>query len=191
MAQPPFRVVAFSGSLRHASTNSGLIRLAMRVAPPELSIVLVDWVRELPWMNPDLEADLPPVVQRWHDSVRAADALLIGMPEYNYGPTALAKNALDWLTRPLAERPINGKVIAFLSSGGRSGGGRSQDAMTEILTRLGATVVQEPPVRLALAAERFDEHGDTDDPEIVAVVRAKLAALLDTLQVSPEQAARS
>jgi NAD(P)H-dependent FMN reductase len=173
--------VAFSGSLRHASTNSGLVRLAARIAPPELSFTILDWVKDLPWVNPDLEGDLPPVVQRWHDTVRSSDALVIGMPEYNFGPTALAKNALDWLTRPPAARPIAGTTIAFLSSGGRSGGGRSQDAVTQILTLLGATIVVDPPVRLALVADRFDEHGDTSDPEIVEMVGAKLAALVESL----------
>jgi chromate reductase len=182
---PRYSAVAFSGSLRAASTNSGLVRLAARVSPPELSITIVDVVRDLPWMNPDLEVDPPPAVRQWHDAVRAADALVVGMPEYNFGPTGVAKNALDWLTRPAADRPINGKVLAFLSSAGRSGGSRSQDAVTQILTLHGATVVEEPPVRLALAADRFDAHGDTDDPEIVELVRAKLTAVVHALDHRP------
>ena len=96
----PYRVIAFSGSVRSASTNSGLVRLAQRVAPPELEVEILDWLDELPWVNPDLEGAPPPVVQRWWDTVRAADALVVGLPEYNLGIAPMAKNALDWATRP-------------------------------------------------------------------------------------------
>ena len=48
--------------------------------------------------------------------------------------------------------------MAFLSSGGRSGGARSQENLTTILGFMGATMVAEPPVQLALVADRFDEE---------------------------------
>jgi hypothetical protein len=41
-------------------------------------------------------------------------------------------------------------------------------------------------VRLALAQDRFDQHGDTDDPEIVDAVRAKLQAVLEALRARDE-----
>lgn len=178
----PYRVIAFSGSLRAASTNSGLVRLAQRLAPPDLHVEIIDWVDQLPWVNPDLETSPPETVQRWWDTLRGADALLVGLPEYNWGIAPLAKNALDWATRPPSDRAIAGTVVAFMSSAGRSGGEHAQSNMGMILGFLGATVVVEPPVRLALAQERFDEHGDTDHPEVVEAVRAKLQAVLEALQ---------
>ena len=102
----PYRVIAFSGSLRRGSTNTALILMAKRLAPEELQIDIVDWVDELPWMNPDLEADPPEPVRRWWDTLRAADGLLVGMPEYNFSPTPLAKNAIDWATRPPDDRAV-------------------------------------------------------------------------------------
>jgi hypothetical protein len=54
--------------------------------------------------------------------------------------------------------------------------------MGMILGFLGATVVVEPPVRLALLQERFDANGDTDDPEITEAVRAKLQAVVEALR---------
>jgi len=182
----PYRVIAFSGSLRAASTNSGLIRLAQRVAPPELRVEVLDWVDQLPWVNPDLETDPPAPVQRWWDELRAADALIVGVPEYNWGIAPMAKNALDWATRPPTDRAIAGKVVAFMSSASRSGGEHAQTNMGMILGLLGATMVVEPPVRLALLQERFDANGDTDDPEITEAVRAKLHAVLDALRARDE-----
>lgn len=177
-----FRALAFSGSLRVGSSNTALVLMAQRLAPPELSIEMVPWVTELPWMNPDLESDPPEPVQRWWEALRGADALIVGMPEYNFGPTALAKNALDWATRPPHDRAINGKVVAFLSSAGRSGGENSQTNIGRILGYLGATVVEEPHVRLSGVVDRINPDGTTDDPDIEAAVAAKLAAVVAALQ---------
>jgi chromate reductase, NAD(P)H dehydrogenase (quinone) len=178
---PRYRAIAFSGSLRNGSTNTALVRLAQRMAPPELSIEIIEWVDQLPWMNPDLEAEPPEVVQRWWDTLRGADALIVGMPEYNFNPTPLAKNALDWATRPPHDRAILAKVVAFLSSGGRSGGANAQGPISTILGYLGATVVVDPPVQLALIGERIGPDGTTDDAEIMDAVAAKLAAVVAAL----------
>jgi chromate reductase len=178
----PYRVIAFSGSLRHGSTNTGLVRLAQRIAPPELQIEIIDWVDQLPWMNPDLESDPPEIVQRWWQALRDADALLVGMPEYNFSPTALAKNALDWATRPPDDRAIKDTVVALLGSGGRSGAARAQENLHVILGFMGAIVVIEPLVQLALVQPKFDADGDTDDPEIIDAVAAKLSAVVEALQ---------
>lgn len=176
-----FRAIAISGSLRAGSSNTALVRLAERIAPPELPITMIDWIDQLPWMNPDLEADPPEVVLRWWQELRTADALIVGMPEYNFTPTALAKNAIDWATRPPDDRAIAGTVVAFLSSAGRGGGARSQASVTEILGYMGAIVVSDPPVQLKSIADRISPDGLTEDREIVDAVAAKLAAVVDTL----------
>jgi len=132
-------------------------------------------------MNPDLETDPPEIVLRWWAALRGADALIIGMPEYNATPTALAKNAIDWATRPPSDRAIAGTAVAFLSAAGRSGGKNSQESVTLLLGFMGATVVEEPQVRLSLIGDRIDADGNTDDPLIIDAVAAKLRALVDAL----------
>lgn len=181
MTSQPFRAIAFSGSLRKGSTNTALIHLAQRISPPELTIEIIDWVDQLPWMNPDLETDPPEVVQRWWAALRGADALIVGMPEYNATPTALAKNAIDWATRPPSDRAIAGTVVAFLSAAGRSGGRNSQSSVTPVLGYMGATIIEEPEVRLSMVGDRVDAEGNTDDPEIIDAVAAKLRAVVDAL----------
>jgi len=181
MSSPTYVAIAFSGSLRHGSVNTGLVRLAQRLAPPQLTIEIIDWVDQLPWMNPDLETDPPEIVTRWWAALRAAHALIIGMPEYNATPTALAKNAIDWATRPPHDRAIAGTAVAFLSAAGRSGGKNSQDSVTLLLGFMGATVVEEPQVRLSLVGDRLDADGHTDDPEILDAVAGKLRAVVDAL----------
>ena len=182
----PYRVVAFSGSLRRGSTNTALVLMAKRLAPKELQINIVDWVDQLPWMNPDLEADPPEPVRRWWNTLRAADALLVGMPEYNWSPTPLAKNAIDWATRPPDDRAIGHMVVAFISSSGRSGGQHSQANLTTILGYLAATVVVEPPVQLIRINDRINPDGTSDDLEIEAAVRGKLEAMVAALDARGE-----
>ena len=44
-------------------------------------------------------AERPAAVQRLMDQARAADALVLACPEYNYSIAPALKNALDWLSR--------------------------------------------------------------------------------------------
>ena len=56
-----FSGLAFSGSLRADSANTGLVRLAAELAPAELHLDVTTIPATLPFYNPDLEAELPPV----------------------------------------------------------------------------------------------------------------------------------
>ncbi len=185
MSAESFRVVAFSGSLRSGSSNTGLIRMAARLAPPELNIEFLEGIGDLPFYNPDLEDNLPELVTRWRDAVNSARGLLIGMPEYNFGPSGVAKNAIDWLTRPFAARALQGKHLAMLTSAGKGGGAQVQGGVGHILGLLGNTVVADPLVQIALGGERIHGDGTTDDRDIEALVSAKMSALLLSLQGAP------
>lgn len=173
----PSRAIAFSGSLRAGSSNTALIHLAARVAPASLQVAIVDWVDRLPFYNPDLETDVPEVVRRWRQAVVDADALIIGLPEYNFGASAVAKNAIDWLTRPLPDYPLKGKVVALLTSAGKGGGAQVQLSLGSILGLLGNEVVDEPVVQIARGVTRLSAEGAFDDPEIVDLVTQRMAGV--------------
>lgn len=181
-----FTAVAFSGSLRAQSSNTGLVRMAARLAPAGLKIDVVDdIVHSMPFYNADFEDDPPIEVVRWREALAGADALIMGLPEYNFLPSATAKNAVDWVSRPYGKHIMKGKVIALLTSGGKGGGAKTQAALGPILGLLGNTVVDEPPVLIALGADTISVDGSTTDPEIEAKVAAKLAAVLDALRNPP------
>ena len=64
-------------------------------------------------------------------------------------------------------------------------GGNAIDAAVALIAEHAselAAVVIEPLVQLALVREKFDADGYTDDPDIVAAVAAKLAAVVEALQ---------
>ena len=64
-------LLAVSGSLRAASANTGLVRMAARLAPASLSVTVRDGIDRLPFYNADLDtpATLPDVCSAWRDDV--------------------------------------------------------------------------------------------------------------------------
>src|SRR4051812_43981763 len=78
--------------------------------------------------------------RRWSAIVDAADGFIAVTPEYNYGMPATLKNALDYLNREWAWKPIG-----FVSYGNTSAGTRSVQHAKQVVTTLrmmplGATV---------------------------------------------------
>src|ERR1700756_2876070 len=56
------------------------------------------------------------VVQRWTAAIAASDGFVFVTPEYNYGPSAVLKNAIDWVYPEW-----NRKAAAFVSYGSAMG----------------------------------------------------------------------
>jgi len=91
-------ILAISGSLRAASTNSALIAALARNAPPGCRVTLHDRLGHLPIFNPDEEAErTPQAASALIDAVTRADGVIISCPEYAHGVPGGLKNALDWL----------------------------------------------------------------------------------------------
>jgi NAD(P)H-dependent FMN reductase len=182
-------LLAVSGSLRAGSANTGLVRMAARVAPDSLAVTVRDGIDLLPYYNADVDtpATVPDVCTAWRHDVAAADALFLAVPEYNYGPSGVIKNAIDWLTRPLGEHAIRGKVIAVVTSAGRGGGSHVQPPLVEILGLLGNTMVTEPAIMVATGNDRISSDGTTTDPEIEALVRARLDGIVAALSQQPQR----
>jgi NAD(P)H-dependent FMN reductase len=76
------------------------------------------------------------VVSRWTAEIGAADGFIIVTPEYNYGPPAVLKNAIDWVYPEW-----NRKAAAFVSYGSAMGARAIQQL------RLTAIEVQLAPIR--------------------------------------------
>ncbi|HWS34361.1 MAG TPA: bifunctional NAD(P)H-dependent oxidoreductase/GNAT family N-acetyltransferase [Actinoplanes sp.] len=100
--------------------------------------------------------------RRWSAMVAAADGFVAVTPEYNYGMPAALKNALDYLSREWAWKPIG-----FVSYGHTSAGTRAVQHAKQVVTTLrmvplGATVairIGSPPdpARAAAAVGLLDE----------------------------------
>ncbi len=111
------RLLAISGSLRAASTNTALLQALARHALPRAQVTIYDGLGSLPIFSPDIEgAQTPPAVVAFATAVGAADGLVIACPEYVHALPGGFKNALDWLV-PRYE--LIGKPIALLHASSR------------------------------------------------------------------------
>ena len=151
--------------------------MAQRLAPDSVTFRFWDRLGELPYYNEDLESDPPVIVREWRDAVSSADAVFIAAPEYNFGPTGVLKNAIDWVTRPLGQHALRSKTISIVSSAGSTGGAHMIEQLSGILTLLGNTMVSEPVVQIAKGAERISADGTTSDPEIENLINQRLVKL--------------
>jgi chromate reductase len=160
------KVLGFTGSLRKGSYNAAALREAAELAPAGVSVEIFDRIGEFPLYNEDVKAQgFPPVVQEFREKIRAADALLIVTPEYNYSMSGVLKNAIDWASRP-PDQPFNDKCVAIMSaSQGVFGGARAQYHLRQSLVFLNAYFVNKPEVMIGTAQQKFDAAGKlTDDP---------------------------
>ena len=97
-------ILGVSGSLRHGSHNTALLRVAARVLPAGVELARFDGLAAIPPFDEDHESEPAPASALAGSEARSrpADALLIATPEYNASIPGQLKNALDWASRPLA-----------------------------------------------------------------------------------------
>jgi chromate reductase len=172
------RVLGISGSLRKGSFNAAALHAARELAPAGLEIEEYQGLGNLPLYNEDVRAQgFPPAVQDLRDRIKAADALLIVTPEYNYSVPGVLKNAIDWASRP-PEQPFDGKPIAIMgASPGALGTARAQYHLRQTFVFLNGHVLNKPEVMISQAATRFDAEGRLTDEATRGFVQALLVSL--------------
>ncbi len=72
------KIVAISGSLRAASSNTALVRAVIASAPDGVEAVLYEALASLPHYSPELDGDAAPApVQDFRTFMASADGVLI------------------------------------------------------------------------------------------------------------------
>lgn len=176
-----FTVLGICGSLRSGSYNRMLLSAARDLAPPEVAIEEFAGLREIPPYDDDerVGQGYPPPVAELRRRIVLADALLIATPEYNFGPSGVLKNAIDWVSRPPLESPLRQKPIAVMgASTGRMGTVRAQLALRQNLGYLESYVLLKPEVLVSDAAAAFDERGRLIDEKVRELVERLVAGLV-------------
>jgi NAD(P)H-dependent FMN reductase len=162
-------ILGFSGSLRRGSFNTSLLRVAAELAPAGTTIEIGS-IAEFPLYNADVEAaGVPAPVRALKDKLAAADGLLIATPEYNNSIPGVAKNAIDWLSRPPADVPrlFRNKAVAIMgATPGQGGTILSQAAWLPVLATLGTSPWFGGRVRVSGAAKVFDANGTLIDDAV-------------------------
>jgi chromate reductase, NAD(P)H dehydrogenase (quinone) len=175
---PSLNVLGFAGSLRKGSFNRMLLRAAVELAPPGVTIDTFE-LDAIPLYNGDVEAQGDPEpVAEWKDAIRRADAILVATPEYNYGVPGVLKNAIDWASRPPGKAVLNGKPAAIMgASPGGFGTTRAQLQLRQAFVFTQTLAVPQPEVLVAKAHEKFDADGRLTDEPTRRFVRLLLEAL--------------
>src|SRR4051794_28031919 len=162
------RVLGISGSLRRDSHNTALLRHAGQLFEAEgAEFQIYDGLRDIPPYDEDDDVENgPEAVARLRAAVAEADAVFFTTPEYNSSIPGALKNAIDWVSRPLASNPLRNKHVAVIgASTGMFGAVWAQAELRKVLSATGARVV-EGEVAVGHAQTRFDEDGRLADHDI-------------------------
>jgi chromate reductase len=173
----PITILGFAGSLRKGSYNKGLLRAAATLVPNGAELEIFD-IEGIPPFNQDYEKQPPEKVKEFKAKIRAADALLIAAPEYNYSVSGVLKNAIDWASRPHDDNAFEDKPVAIMSaSTGMLGGARVQYHLRQVFVTLDMHALNWPEVMVSQAKNKFDENGNLKDEE----TKKRIAELLESL----------
>lgn len=103
-----------------------------------------------PQYNPDRKPE--PAVKKWLDKIAEADAYVFVTPEYNRSPSAVLKNAVDYVAYEFEKKPI--ALVAHGSTGGAQAVGHLRGIIA------GALSFSVP--RATYFSDRVAEHIDDE-----------------------------
>lgn len=176
--KPTIRIAVLGGSVRPENmTWKALAVVADALAAdPRVTVDLVD-PRDLTLALPGLSVegdDGEALRQR----VTAADAVVIGTPEYHGSYSSVIKLVIDNLGFPSV---LKGKPVALTGvAAGRIGAIKALEHLRSVLSHVGALVLPQP-VSIAGVRDHFDDAGEPDagTAEALASVASNLLGFLD------------
>ena len=171
------KILGFAGSLRKGSYNRSLLRAATQMVPEDAELEVFE-LDGFPGFSEDQEKEPPKKVKDFKAKIRAADAILIATPEYNYSIPGVLKNAIDWASRPYGDNAFDGKPVAMMGASiGMLGTGRAQYHLRQCCVFLNMYPLNRPEVMVPYAQERIDASGKVTDEH----TREKIGELLVAL----------
>ena len=183
------QLVGVSGSLRKGSYNTMLLKAALQLLPPNVSMEIIS-IEDIPLYNADLDLPAakqrPEAVEHFRKMLTDADGILISSPEYNYSIPGGLKNAIDWASRgedsPLLHKPI--AVVGATTS--LWGTARMQVAFHNVFLFLDMKPVYKPEVLVAQAEKKFDKNGNLIDEMAKKLLKQKLEALKEMIHLQSQ-----
>ena len=179
----PIKILGIPGSLRKASYNRAALHAAQQLCPGDAKIDIAE-LDGIPPFNQDEEKNPPQKVIDLKSRIRAADAILIATPEYNYGLPGVLKNAIDWASRPYGDNAWSGKPVAIMSAALSMGGGvRAQYQLRQAFVFLNMDAVVQPEVAIGNAPQRYDEQGNLTDETSKKLIAQLVKNLVDKVRI--------
>jgi len=170
-------ILGFAGSLRKGSYNKALLGVALELVPKDAAMETFD-LEGIPPFNQDMENQPPQKVREFKARIRAANAVLIATPEYNYSIPGVLKNAIDWASRPYGDNAFEGKPAAVMGASiGMLGTARAQYDLRRSFVFLNMYLLNQPEVMVPFAQDKIDKDGKVTDLK----TREKIKELLQSL----------
>jgi chromate reductase, NAD(P)H dehydrogenase (quinone) len=170
-------ILGIAGSLRKGSFNKSILNVAKEMAPEGTTLEIFD-LEGIPPFNQDHENDPPEKVRSFKAKIRAADAILIATPEYNYSIPGVLKNAIDSASRPYGDNPFDGKPVAVMGASiGILGTARAQYHLRQSFIFLNMLPLNKPEVMVPTANDKIDGNGRVTDEK----TRKKIKELVEAL----------
>lgn len=171
-------IFGFAGSLRKNSYNKILLKATLDLVSDDATLEIFD-LYSIPPFNEDLELKLPEKVKEFKRRIKAADAILIVTPEYNYSIPGVLKNAIDWASIPPEDNSFEGKPVAIISaSTGKQRGERVQKQLKQSFVFLNMVPISKPEVYVTFAPQKFDANGKLIDHETAELIKELLSNLV-------------
>lgn len=174
------KLLAISGSLRAASTNTVLVEALPALAPAGVEILVWRGLGDLPHFNPDLDGDAIPSVRALRRLVGETDGLVLCSPEYAHGVAGVMKNGLDWLV-PSLEFPET--PVALLNASPDAH--HAQAHIRETLSVMQARLVEAASIAVPLQGRKPTTEMIVEDPALWSAIRAALAAFVAAISAFP------
>jgi chromate reductase len=180
------KIIAISGALRKASTNTGLLRALGEMAPAGVDIEVAT-LHGIPLYDGDVEqaSGKPHLVKDLDSRIRAADGVIFATPEYNFSVPGVLKNATDWLSRGSTVLKWKRTGIVGAGAGFFHGTGRSQYHFRQNLQALQAIVMPKPEIFVNHNEQKFDAEGNLIDAQTKQHLTTWLDAFIEWVEKKP------
>ena len=171
------KILALGASTSSTSINRKLAHFAARLVPDAevTELDLRDY--QLPIYSADLEESdgMPADAQRFVDTIKDHDAVIVSVAEHNGSYTAAFKNLYDWASR-IESKVWSGKPMLLLatSPGGR-GGATVLAAAAEKFPRMGADL--KATFSLPAFYDNFSDEDGITDPTLAQQLAEATAKL--------------
>ncbi|RYX81793.1 NADPH-dependent oxidoreductase [bacterium] len=163
-------LLAISGSLRAASSNSVLLRAAQALAPHGVEVRLYDGMGQLPHFSPDVEGG--EAVAQLKRAVIEANGVLFCTPEYVHGLPGSFKNLLDWL---VSDGELWNKPVAVLSARKSE---FAEPQLREILRTLMAPICEQASIVVPFPTNKISEEEVLKNAELTHAVHTAMLAFV-------------
>lgn len=176
------KILVVTGSVRPNSANEKVVPVVAQLLEEKGMTVQIANLKvlDLPFFNDPnspTSPDFAPTderVQSWTQMVASADGVVLVMPEYNHAMSPVQMNAIDWIGKEW-----EGKPIALVGYGWRSGAGQAQAAAREALSVNLKAEVLDTQTNLFFMKDLNPDGSVADD----VAVQQKMNATLDELIV--------